>query len=172
MKRPQPGEYGDFYQGYIDRTRGADVLQNLEDSADMLLNFLEDLPEEKRDYAYGEDKWTIRQMLQHLIDAELVFTYRALWIARGGDVAVKGLPGFHENTWAENSLKALPPWDEMIEQFKALRNYSMALFHSFPESLQDKAEQINDYHTTLRSIPFIIAGHTFHHLHILKTRYL
>ncbi len=169
MRRPQQGEFGAFYKGYIDLTRGADALQNLEDSADMLLEFLENLPVEKRNYSYAEGKWTIHQMLQHIVDCDMVFSYRALWMARGGE---PNLPGFEENDWAKNSMEALAGWDELIAQFKNLRNYSMSLFHSFPEKLKDNKAIVSGHNTALRSIPYIIAGHTFHHLHILKTRYL
>ena len=169
MRRPQPGEYDPYYEGYIERTRGADALQNLEDSGDMLLDFLENLPEDKRDFAYAEGKWTIRQLLQHLVDCEMVFTFRALWIARSAKGA---LMGFDENAWADNSLEALPAWEVLIGQFKNLRNYSISLFHSFPEKWLDNTEFVNGHQTRLGSIPYIIAGHTFHHLHILKTRYV
>lgn len=168
MRRPQEGEYGAYYKGYIDQTRGADVLQNLEDSADMLLEFLEYLPAERRNYSYAEGKWTIHQMLQHIVDCDLVFTYRALWMARGGEPT---LPGFEQNDWADNSMEALTGWDELIAQFKNLRNYSMSLFHSFPEKVLDNQAIVSGHSTLLRSIPFIIAGHTYHHLSILKMRY-
>ncbi len=169
MRRPQVGEYGAFYQEYIDLTRGADFLQNLEDSADMLLEFLENLHTERRNYSYAGGKWSIHQMLQHIVDCDLVFTYRALWMARGGE---PNIPGFDENTWADNSLNASANWDELIAQFKNLRNFSISLFHSFPEKIMDYEATINGYKTRLGSIPFIMAGHTFHHLYILKTRYL
>lgn len=168
MKRPEPNEYHPFYQSYIDRTRGADALQNLQDSADMLLSFLVELPPEKTTYAYADSKWTIHQLLQHLNDCELIFAYRALWIARSGEGK---LTGFDENAWADRSLEALPTWQESVEQFKYLRNFSLSMFHSFPEKLMDKTRMMDDFETTLRSIPFIMAGHTYHHIHILKTRY-
>ncbi len=169
MRRPQEGEYGAFYKGYIDLTRGADALQNMEDSADMLLEFLENLPVDRRNYSYAEGKWTIHQMFQHIVDCDMVFSYRALWMARGGEPT---LAGFEENDWADNSMEALASWDELISQFKNVRNYSMSLFHSFPEKLLDNTATISGYKTMLRSIPFIISGHTFHHLNILKTRYI
>lgn len=169
MRRPQEGEYGAFYKGYIDLTRGADFLQNLEDSADMLLDFLENLPHEKRTYSYAEGKWSIHQMLQHIVDCDTVFTYRALWMARGGNPT---LEGFDENLWAANSADTLIPWSELIEQFKNLRNYAISLFHSFSEKMLEREAHIGGFNTRLRSIPFIMAGHTFHHLNMLKSRYL
>lgn len=168
MRRPQSGEYGEYYQHYIDLTRGSNNLQNLEDSANTLINYLENLAPERRDYSYDEGKWTIHQMIQHIMDCDMVFTSRALWIARGGETT---LPGFDQNNWAETSMDALTEWDELITQFKNLRAYSISLYRSFPEKLLDNAAQVSGYNTTIRSLAFITAGHTFHHLDILKTRY-
>lgn len=169
MRRPQPGEYGDFYQSYIERTRGADFLQNLEDSGSMLLEFLKELPEDKRHYAYAPGKWTVIQMLRHIIDTDLVFTYRALWLARTGSAE---LEGYDHNAWADSSMEAHMDWGDLISEFRNLRNFSISLFHSFPQDMLDQQGSINGYTTSLRSIPFIMAGHTFHHLQVLKDRYL
>lgn len=169
MRRPAPGEYNPYYQGYIDRNRGAGFLQNLEDSADVLIYLLESLPEEKHHHAYAPGKWTVLQLLRHVIDTDMVFTHRALWLARsgGGD-----LPGFEEDRWAENSLKGSLHFQELMRQFKDLRNFSMGLFHSFGPALLDAEGLANGHRVLVRSIPFIMAGHTFHHAHILKERYL
>lgn len=168
MRRPEQGEYGDFYKGYIDRTRGADFLQNLEDSGSMLLDLLEDLPHEKQHYAYAEGKWSVAQMLRHIIDTDLVFTYRALWLARTGG---GNLQGYDHNQWAESSLKCQLNWEDLVAEFRNLRNFSISLFHSFPDTTLDTQGEVNGYTTNLRSIPFIMAGHTFHHLQVLKEKY-
>ncbi len=100
MKRPEAGEHGEYYQGYIDKTRGADFLQNLQDSGDALVRFCENLPEEKRDFAYADGKWTVAQVIRHIIDCDLVFAYRAMWIARTGG---GNLQGFEQDDWAVNA---------------------------------------------------------------------
>ncbi len=169
MRRPQKGEYGDFYQHYIDHTRGADHLLNLEDSSDMLLEILEELPPEKYDVAYAPGKWTIRQLLQHLVDTDQVFSYRALWLVRSGGGS---LPGYDHNIWADQSLQNLPPFGELLTQFRNFRQFSLSFFHSLhKEQLEIKGE-MNAYPIVVRSIPFIMAGHCFHHLKVIEQRYL
>ncbi len=169
MQRPKKSEYDPYFDHYVQLTRGANALQNLNDSGEMLIRFLENLPEDKRDYAYEEGKWTVQQLVQHLIDCDLVFTYRALWMARGGE---PNLAGFDENIWANNAKKASLNWNETLQQFKTLRNFTVGVFKSLPNELMDQTATVSGSQTTLRSLPFIIAGHSFHHLTILKERYL
>ena len=169
MKRPEPGEYAPYFDAYISRTRGANFLQNLRDSADDLVHFLENLPAEKWSYAYEEGKWTINQMVQHLIDCDLVFTYRALWLARtGGDT----LSGFDHDAWAKSTKPSDRKPSELISEFIALRNYIISTFKSFSESEMRIRGNVSGRDTLVNSIAFIIAGHTFHHLAILKERYV
>lgn len=169
MRRPEPGEYAPYYEGYIDRTRGANHLQNLRDSADDLVHFLENLPDEKWDYSYATGKWAISQMLQHIIDCDMVFIYRALWIARTGGGT---LPGFDENQWADATEHTQRKPQELIDEFITLRNYIVSTFKSFGEKEMEAAGNASNHDVVVNSIPFIIAGHTFHHLSILKERYL
>lgn len=169
MRRPRPGEYGDFYQSYIDRTRGADFLQNLEDSGSQMIRLFQDLPTHLRDYAYAKGKWSIARILRHLIDTDAVFYGRALWLARGEGA---DLPGFDHEKWSDQAELCVNTWDEDLRQYQNQRILLLGFFHSIPEELLERSAVINANPTSLRSIPFIVAGHTFHHLAVLKERYL
>lgn len=168
MRRPEPGEYAPYYEGYINRTRGANFLQNLRDSGDDLVHFLENLPDEKWDFAYASGKWTVRQVVQHIIDCDLVFAYRALWLARTGG---GNLDGFDENQWADATAKSDRKPQELIDDFIALRNFIVSTFKSFGDNEMEVAGIASNNNVKVNSIAFIIAGHTFHHLAILKERY-
>ncbi len=169
MRRPEPGEYDDYYQVYIDRTQGTDLLQNLTHSANAFSNILQSCPPEKYNYAYAEGKWTVLQLLRHVIDADMVFTNRALWLVRneGGD-----LPGFEEDLWAANSLKGRLEYKSLMQQFFDLRSFTKSLFESFSPAMLETQGRMNGSTTKVISIPFIISGHTLHHTQILKERYL
>ena len=169
MRRPQPGEYATYYEGYIDRTRGANFLQNLRDSGDDLVHFLENLPAKKWDYTYAPEKWTVQQVIQHIIDSDLVFIYRALWLARSGG---GNLPGFEQDEWALATAKSKRLPQELIDDFISLRNCIVSTFKSFDESEMEVTGIASGHNVKVNSIAFIIAGHTFHHLAILKERYV
>lgn len=169
MRRPEAGEYAPYYDGYIKLTRGTDFLQNMEDSADELVHLLENIPPEKRQYAYAEGKWTVEQMLQHIIDCDLVFSFRALWLVRSGG---GNLEGFEQDEWARTTQKSQRNWDEMLTEFKRLRDFSISMFHSFDEKGLEIKGTVSGNNTTVRRLGFIMAGHTFHHIHILRTKYL
>jgi hypothetical protein len=170
MKRPAPGEYAPYFDRYISLTRGADVIQNLEDSTLDLTDLLIDVPLDKQDYAYAPGKWSINQMLRHIIDTDLVFTYRALNLLRneGGQ-----LPGFDHNLWADNSLKQDLALPRLLDEFRNFRKFALLFFGSISDEDQWNIRgKISDREFSVRSIPFILSGHSLHHTQILRERYL
>ena len=170
MTRPQPGEYAPYFDRYISLTRGADIIQNLEDSTLDLSELIENLPAEKHNYAYAPGKWSIAQMLRHIVDTDLVFTYRALNMLRneGGELA-----GFDHNLWAENSLKQDLAIPRMLEEFLSFRRFALLFYGGIKSEDQWNIRGIVDGNiTSLRSVPFILAGHVLHHTRILRERYL
>lgn len=169
MHRPEPGEYGAFYEGYINLTRGADVLQNLQDSSDSFINTLHQMLPAKGDYAYAPGKWTVKEVIRHLIDTDVVFLYRALHIARGGK---DDLPGFDENDWARRTPLNDQKAEDLLEDFRLLRNFTINTFHSFSTDMLNAKGTANQLPLTTLAQGFIMAGHTFHHTTILKERYL
>jgi len=118
MPRPDLSRVPEFYHGYISKAKENDVTSAMRNTTAELLNLLKSIPSEKHDYRYAEGKWTVKEVVQHLIDAERVFTYRALRFARKDDTP---LPGFDENLFADTSKANNRNWSDLIEEFTALR---------------------------------------------------
>lgn len=170
MPRPQTADYGKFYQPYIDNTFGYedDVKQLLQKSEQQISDFLESIPIEKYDYAYAEGKWTLKELLQHLIDTERIMSYRALSVARGEK---QSLPGFDENNYAVNAPINHRNWNELVAELMHVRKSSMLLFQSLTEENLQKTGTVNNYPSTANVFGFIIVGHMLHHQKIVKERY-
>ena len=130
MSRPDLSRVPEFYHGYISKTKGDDVMAALRNSTRELFSLLKSIPPEKHDHRYAEGKWTIKEVVQHMIDAERVFAYRALRFARKDDTP---LPGFDENLFAQTAKADRRNWNDLIEEFGALRQASEAMFTSFDD---------------------------------------
>src|SRR5262245_37748656 len=117
MPRPDLNKVPEFYHGYINKVNEDDLMAGLKNSTKGLFDLLRSIPVDKHDYRYAENKWTLKQVLQHLIDAERVFTYRALRFARKDDTH---LPGFNENSFTEASKAENRNWNDMVNEFVAL----------------------------------------------------
>ncbi len=157
------------FLNYINKADDAEVVKAIRSSSKEFKKLLKNIPHKKRNYAYADGKWTIKELLQHIIDAERVFAYRALRFARM-DATV--LPGFDENNWAMAANKANRKWDDLIAEFKAVRAASEMLFESLgEEELLFKGTASNQPLNAL-AMGYIIAGHTKHHMDIIKERYL
>jgi uncharacterized damage-inducible protein DinB len=135
----------------------------------VFIQFIENIPASKYDYRYTEGKWTIKEILQHTIDAERVFNYRALCFARKDPTP---LPGFDENTFAANAKTDKRNWNELLDEFKTLRKSSEQLFSSFDDE-QLNADGISNKHSNyVLGFGFILIGHSLHHKKIIEERYL
>lgn len=169
MPRPAENEYASFYRNYIQLAEGNDACTLLKDQFDEMKCFLEAIPHEKADYAYENGKWSIRILLQHIIDAERIFAFRALWIARGSTAP---LPGYDENAFAEQSITKLPELDALKSELITLRRTTIDLFNSFNAEMLQRSGMANESLITVNALGFIIAGHFRHHQQILLDRYL
>lgn len=169
MARPQTGDYGSFYQGYIDAATGNSVSELLEKHPAQIRQFILDLPEDKADYQYAAGKWTIKQMLQHLIDTERVFTYRALRISRKDTTA---LAGFDEKAYAENAPVNHRSLQELKQEFILLRQASDMMVASFTNEQLSLEGVASNHPITVNALCFIIFGHNLHHMAVMKERYL
>lgn len=164
-------EYASFYQPYMTAiaASGKGILENLQDSHDELLSLLQSSPEEKQLYAYAEGKWTIKEVLQHIIDTERIFAYRALRIARKDKTP---LAGFEQNEYVENCNADYRNFSEMLEEFSLTRRSTQLLFKSFTDDMLLQEGEMSGSKVTVRALGFICAGHVKHHVTILKERYL
>jgi hypothetical protein len=168
MNRPIAGDYPVFYETYVKLVPEEDLASTLTASVQDLQRFLADVPYEKADFAYGSGKWTVKQVLQHAIDAERVFAYRALCFARNEQ---QSLPGFNENEYAANAEINHRSLKDLKDEFLAVRQTTLQMFHSFTEEMLGRKGVANNNSITVRSLGYVIVGHWRHHERILQERY-
>jgi hypothetical protein len=158
-----------FYHRYINLVKDAELNEALQNHQDGIQQILEDLPENKWNYRYAEGKWSIRELVQHLIDAERIFCYRALRFSRKDTTP---LPGFDENLYADTSGAERRSTAGLLEELGTVQKSTAQLFASFDEEQLNQSGEANGNSIYVKAIGFIIAGHTLHHANILKERYL
>ena len=169
MPRPDLRRVPESYHNYIKQVPEDDLMTAFKNQTRVVIEFLESLPPEKIDYAYASGKWTIKEVLQHMIDGERVFCYRALRFARKDPTP---LPGFDENLFAENAKAASRSWNDLLEEFKAVRKATEWLYGSFDEEQLDAAGLSNNHSNYVLAFGYISVGHSIHHMKIIKERYL
>lgn len=169
MPRPDLSRVPEFYHGYINTVKEDDLLAGLKSSTGNLFALLNSIPPKKHDYRYAEGKWTIKEVVQHMIDGERVFSYRALRFARKDDTP---LPGFDENLFAQTAKADKRKWSDLLEEFAALRKASEAMFSSFDNEQLEQSGVASESPTYVLGIGYILAGHVNHHCGIIKERYL
>ena len=169
MLRPDLTRVPQWYHGYISKTEGADLLKLLEDQVDTVARFMLDIPPGKFDFSYAEGKWTLRDLFQHLLDAERIFAYRALRFARNDRTP---LASFEENDYVTEARASRRNWEEMVEEFKLLRKSNVILFRSFDEAELEREGIASGKSIYVRAIGFILVGHINHHIGIIRERYL
>ena len=167
--RPTPDEHIEYYGKYIALATEPDAVTALETSIEDALTLLRGLDESKGALRYAPGKWSIRQVVSHVIDGERVFAYRALRIARGDDTP---LPGFDENTYAEASRADERPLRALVDELELVRRSNLALFRGLGEEDWPRRGIANDAEISVRALAYIIAGHVRHHVGILRERYL
>lgn len=168
--RPVAGDYADYFEGYLEHLAadGRDVLDILQDQAQRIGEGLRKLPEEKVNHSYASGKWSVKELVAHLIDMERVFAFRALWIVRG-EINVQ--PGVDENLWAANSNASTRPMLDVIEEYQTMRMSHLQLFRSFHEEGLKRRGPVGGFSTTVNSIAWLVAAHESHHLAVLDERY-
>jgi uncharacterized damage-inducible protein DinB len=167
MNRPQAHEYPAWGETYIKLVDG-DVIEILERQATEFPDFLNSLIE-KAEYAYAPDKWTIKEIAGHMIDAERVFTYRLTCFARGEQ---QPLPGFEEDDYVANAHFSDRSLLSLSHEFALLRKANLYLFKSLTEAELDHKGTASGKKITVRAILFVTAGHVMHHVGVIKDRYL
>ncbi len=164
-------EYALFYDPYIKALvdKEKSIFENLKDTHKEAIALLKDLPEAKQHFRYSEGKWTIKELLQHLIDAERIMSYRALRFARRDTTK---LEGYDENEYVKNSNGNIRDYNDLLEEFSSVRNATILLFNSFTDEALERIGSANGSIFSVRALGFIISGHLQHHLTIIKDRYL
>jgi len=170
MSIPQKQEYPPFYQPYIDVLEGEpDLMDSLEMSLELFEQVLYDIDDSKQTYRYAEGKWTIKELVQHMIDAERVFVYRALRFSRQDE---KPLPGFDENSYVTNYNSNNREFTTLLDEFCLLRRSNILMFKDFGDKELHSTGTVEGLPISVRAIAFICSGHVLHHLKIIQERYL
>jgi hypothetical protein len=157
------------YQGYLDLVKENDFRDAIAKNTRQFKKLLESIPRKKHDFAYAEGKWTLRELLQHIIDCERVFDYRALRFARMDPTP---LVSFDEVAWGRTSGGANRRWKDLLEEFKLVRASSKYLFDSFSDEQLRFVGEANGRPLNAFTIGFLIPGHVAHHINLIRERYL
>lgn len=169
MKRPQPNEYPAFYKNYVDNVKTDNIIKELTDQVLNIQAIISQIPEEKEDYRYAEGKWTIKEIIGHIIDTERVLGYRAMRFARKDKTP---LPGYDENWFVANANFQKQSLYSLGHEFAIVREANLALFKVWDEEAMSQIGVANNLDVSVRAMLFMIAGHATHHINVIKTRYL
>jgi uncharacterized damage-inducible protein DinB len=169
ISKPQAGEYAPYYETYISLVNTNNIINLLAELKDSTFNFFNSLTADKAEYAYAEGKWTIKQVVGHLIDAERVFAYRLLCFSRGDKTS---LPGFDENSFVEFGGFNNRTLANLTEEFKAVRESNLHMLRAINHQQSTIIGTASNYPVSVRALAYIMAGHELHHLRITKERYL
>lgn len=166
---PETHEAAPYYSRYIQRIQSDDVVGVLETQLDETLALLQGITEAESLHRYAPEKWSIRQVLNHVSDTERVFLFRAFWFARGFD---SPLPSFDEKISAREARADETSWARHLEEFRATRQATLTFFRNLPAEAWMRSGTASDNLFTVRALAYIAAGHTAHHVAILQERYL
>ena len=170
MKTGQPleSEYAPYYQGYIAHVNEDDILPVLRSELDALDVLLGRVTLDRETYRYAEGKWSIREIVGHLIDAERVFGYRAFCIARG---ETQNLPGFDQDDYMLTAPYDRIELEDLLSEFRLVRLANLAMLRNLDEEAWARVGTANDNQVSVRALAFIMAGHVRHHMGVLRERY-
>lgn len=168
MSKPLTSSYANYFQQYVNQVSEENLLIAFENQQPVMQAFLMAISEEKSTHKYAPNKWTIKEILQHLIDTERIFAYRALCFARKETTP---LPGFEEDDYAASSNANQRTWKDLVEELLAVRHTTLLLFQSFTEEALTYTGTASNNPLTVNSIGFITLGHFYHHKRIMEERY-
>ena len=167
--RPANGEYLPYYSRYIERVPDGDVLSTLSRQISETIALLRGLPESVANYRYAPDKWSVNELVGHVIDSERIFTNRALRFARGDATAV---PGFEQDDYVRGATFNAYPLSELASELQVVRQSTLYFFRHLDDDAWARRGVANNAEVSVRALAYIIAGHELHHREVLRTRYL
>lgn len=169
ISKPTPEEFPDFYGKYIALVKSENLIEALTEQGKQFNEFIYSIPSEIFDYRYAEGKWTVKEIISHILDAERIFAYRALRFARNDKT---NLHGFEENNYVPETNAANRTIDSMLEEMTHVRCSTILLFFSFSDEMTMRKGIANGREISVRALGYIIAGHMQHHMNVIKERYL
>jgi uncharacterized damage-inducible protein DinB len=170
MTRPHSSEYAPYYAKYIDLVAEGDYLTLLDENTSETLDFFKNIDVAKHEYRYAEGKWTIKDVLLHIVDTERGFSYRAIMCVRGDDKTP--LFGMDEDLFAANADTSLRTMDNLLQEFLAVRQSFRMIFSTNPVEKMELWGNNAGHKITARALGYLGIGHTLHHTNIVKERYL
>ena len=162
-------EYSEFNATYIKAAGNVDMIEELEISLHDFIRFVQNIPMDKFDYRYAEGKWTIKDIIQHIIDTERIFAYRALRISRNDKTP---LPGFEENDYVDNTNANDRNLQGLLTEMAVVRQATLSLFKRLSEEQLKRTGTASNTSISVRAIAFIVIGHQKHHQRVFQERYL
>lgn len=169
MAKPNPQYIPHYYIPYINLVQEDNVTEALRNSSSSFAECINMITPEKENYRYSEGKWTVKEVLLHIIDTERIYNYRALCIARGETAK---LPGFDEKHYALNSEAKKRSLISLAEEFAALRMSTIELYKSLSDEILERLGNANGFDLTVNLLGFVSAGHQIHHQNVIIERYL
>jgi len=167
--RPTKNDYAPYYETYVSKVKGDGIIQILSKMNQEIQTVCNSFAQNKGDYRYAEGKWTVKELIGHVMDTERVFAFRAFSIARGEK---QHLPGFEQDDYVREGKFNQRQLSEIVYEFRLLRESNLLMFRSFDDKMLKRRGMANGYEVTVNALLFIIAGHSKHHIEILRERYL
>ncbi len=168
LVRPEPTEYAPYFEKYVSKVQGGDILSLLESQRLQTAQLFAASSERDGNFRYAPDKWTIKEIVGHLSDSERIFSYRALRIARGDQTP---LPGFEQDDYVKMGNFAEQALADLVQEYGLIRVSTLALLRSFDAEAWERRGTASEKPITVRALAFVIAGHELHHREILNERY-
>lgn len=169
MKNLQENEYAPYQMNYIKLVSEQNILKGLINQKEEMIHFYKSISVFKQEYKYAENKWTIKDLILHLIDAERIFAYRALRIVRND---VTALPGFEENDYVNSANANEREFESLLQEYGNVREATISLFESLSDADLLKLGTASNASVSVRGIGYCILGHELHHKNIIIERYL
>jgi uncharacterized damage-inducible protein DinB len=170
VEKPKDGEFSQYAKMYMDLLPDDGLLlKHLKENFDKTREFILSIPEEKLTYRYAKNKWTIKEILVHIIDDERIYAYRALCFARNDKTE---LPGFEQDDYSLFSNANERSIENILNEYEAVRNATITLFEGFDETALLRKGIANKNKATVRALGYHLAGHELHHINIIKEKYL
>lgn len=166
--RPETNEYAEDYGKYVKLVEGDDVLAELGRQLESTLSMFQNISEARAGYRYAPDKWSIKEVLGHLIDAERIFAYRALRFSRNDQTPIEG---FEQDDYVKNAAFDAFPFSELLDEFKSTRHSTISLFKHLEPAAWHRKGKASENDVTVRALAYIIAGHELHHRNVLHSQY-
>lgn len=170
MNKPTSEEYNPYFQRYIDLVSAEDYFENFQKNTEEIISFFDNIPLEKHNYAYEKDKWSVKQVLMHIIDTERIFAYRLLVILRN-DTATK-LQSYNDNLYAANVNVDKRKMNSLLEEFQAVRKNTHFILSNTNEDQSRLSGEVSGNSISVRAMAYILLGHAQHHASIITERYL